>query len=182
MKASVVSISMSSTLIRSLMFAVVGALSLGFISHSTPAEAKWTRTHASDCIAVRPVTNWIAPFDITFGLWNDSTKSPMILLCALSDTDYLPKGALKSVNIHGKDGHPTQNVDAMVCRSNWFTTGGACSPIVSSPTGTPDYTLQPNLTAIQGAANVANFAYIWVRLPPKAKGVRSGLRGFYTVD
>ena len=155
-------------------FLSVCALSLG--AHAPQVEAKWTRSHASGCISVSP--GWVAPYDVSFAIWNDSTRTDMKLLCPLSDTDYLPKTSLTTLNIHGKDGSSNRNVDAMLCRSNWASTGGGCSSIVSSPTGTSEYTLQPSRSILTG--RTADFAYIWVRLPPKIGTSRSGLRGFFT--
>jgi hypothetical protein len=164
--------------IRAFGAAFLSACALMLGAHTTPAEAKWTRTHASGCIAVNPGLR--SPYDVSFALWNDSTTGEMTLLCPLSDTDYLPKTSLTSLNIHGKDGHPSRNVDAMLCRSNWASTGGGCSAIVSSPTGTADYTLQPNRSILTG--RTTDFAYVWVRLPRKSGSSRSGLRGFYTAN
>lgn len=161
--------------LRAFTYSFLCVCGFAAILQPTLAEAKWTRTHASACTSVNTT---LAPYDTSYALWNNSTSTTMTLLCDLSDTDYLRKTALTTLNIHGKDGNASSNVDAMVCRSNWATTGGGCSAVVSSPTGTPDFTLQPNLSVLSG--RTADFGYIWVRLPPKVGTSRSGLRGFYT--
>ncbi len=160
---------------QAFAYSFLSVCALAVTLQSTAVEAKWTRTHASACMSVNSTA---APYDTSYAVWNNSTSAVMTLLCDLSDTDYLGKTALTTLNIHGKDGSSSSNVDAMVCRSNWASTGGACSAVVSSPTGTSDYTLQPNLSVLSG--RTADFGYIWVRLPQKVGSSRSGLRGFYT--
>jgi hypothetical protein len=166
-----------SRLISVFTFATVAVCGLATGIMPGVAEAKWARTHASACMSVNSTVH---PTDTAYAVWNDSIIQDMTLLCALPDTDRFAKTAFKTLNIHGKDGSSSRNVDAMVCRSNWATTGGGCSAIVSSPTGTPHYTLQPNLSVLSG--RTADFGYVWVRLPPKVGASRSGLRGFYTAD
>lgn len=158
----------------SFLFAVC-AISL--FAHSTPLDAAWTRTHASACMVVNSGTG-LHPLDSAYEIWNDSTVKWMTLLCDISDTNVFPKTAIKTVNIHGKDGNATYNVDAKACRSNWATVGGACSAVVSSTTGTPDFTLSPSPSIWTGRG--ADFGYLWVNLPPKSGTSRSGLRGFFT--
>ena len=162
-------------LIPAFAYSILAICGLTVALQPTTAEAKWERTHASACMSVNSTVH---PFDTAYAVWNDSTTTDVTLLCALPDTDYLAKTALTALNIHGKDGSSSRNVDAMVCRSNWATTGGGCSAIVSSPTGTPDYTLAPNRSVLAG--RTSDFSYVWVRLPPKVGSSRSGLRGFYT--
>lgn len=160
---------------RALILSFMTVTTLGLVAQPEQAEAKWTRTHASKCMSLGG-----APLDMSFAIWNNSTVSSMVLLCPISDTDYLLKGNLNTLNIHGLDANPTVNVDAMACRSTWWTTGGGCSPMVSSPTGTSDYTLRPNLSVWNGTT--ADFGYAWVRLPIKSGTSLSSLRGFYTSD
>lgn len=162
-------------LVQAFAYAFLSVGSFAAALQPGVVEAKWTRTHASACMSVNTT---LAPYDTSYAVWNNSTTTTMTLLCDLSDTDYLAKTALTTLNIHGKDGSSTRNVDAMACRSNWSTTGGACSAVVSSPTGTSDYTLKPNLSVFSG--RTADFGYVWVRLPPKIGSSRSGLRGFFT--
>lgn len=170
-------LSINTNSLRAFLFSFVVVAMAGVVAHPGTAQAKWTRTHASSCMNLGG-----AAYDTSYAIWNNSTTSSLVLLCAVSDTDYLAKGSFTALNVHGKDGHPSQNVDAMACRSTWWVTGGACSAIVSSPTGTPDYTLSPNRSVWSGAAAVADFGYVWVRLPAKSGTSRSSLRGFYTAN
>lgn len=169
---------LSNPSLRVFLFSFTAVAMTGIVFHPDAAQAKWTRTHASHCMNL----GGGSAYDASSAIWNNSTTSALELLCAVSDTDYLAKGSLTELNIHGKDGHPSQSVDAMACRATWWVTGGACSAIVSSPTGTPDYTLSPNRSVWSGGAVVGDFGYVWVRLPVKSGSSRSSLRGFYTTN
>jgi hypothetical protein len=139
------------------------------------ATAKWTRTHAFDCKTLGG-----SPRDTSWALYNDSTTSEMVALCAISDTDRFHKQNITTLNIHGWDGHDYLSTAAMACRSLWHTTGGGCSPMVFSSYGRQHFTLSPN-TNQWTSSTAADFGYVWVRIPRKhSNGGISSLRGIYT--
>lgn len=136
-------------------------------------NAKWTRTHASDCTTLGG-----QPIDTSYAIYNNSTTQEMVLLCAVHDDDRFLKQNVTTLNIHGWDGHDTIRAGAMACRSLWYTTGGGCSSMVQSAVGRQHFTLSPSLNQWT-SSTTADFGYVWVRIPRKLGGI-SSLRGYYT--
>ena len=162
--------------LKSVRNVFLGAFAVAvFATTGVNASAKWTRTHAFDCTTLGG-----SPRDTSYALYNNSTTSEMVALCAVSDTDRFLKQNITTLNIHGWDGHDSLRVEAMACRSRWSTTGGGCSPIVRSATGRQHFTLKPSLSQWT-SSTYADFGYIWVRIPRKhSNGGISSLRGYYT--
>lgn len=138
------------------------------------ANAKWTRTHASDCTTLGGI-----PIDTSWAMYNNSTIQDMVFLCAINDDDRFLKQNVHTLNIHGWDGHSQRRVSAMTCRSLWHTTGGGCSAMVQSAAENQHYTLRPALNQWNNATT-GDFGYVWVRIPRKTTSGISSLRGYYT--
>lgn len=95
--------------VRAAMIALTVTL-LGSVAN--PADAEWTRTHASDCKTLGG-----APIDTSYAIYNNSTTQEMVFLCAVHDDDRFLKQNITTLNIHGWDGHSSLQASAMACRS-----------------------------------------------------------------
>ncbi len=158
-----------------LFLAVTSLLVLAFMP--ARADAKWTRSHVYNCRSFGG-----APIDHAWALKNDSTSSSMFVLCDITDDDRFLKEQITTLNIHGRDGSTVDSPSAMVCRSTWWTVGGACGPQTSSPTGdVTNITLKPSLSQWT-ASTRADFGYIWMRLPARQGSSQSSLNGFFTAN
>lgn len=169
MKASVFNI--DTQIMKVFLIALVVA-SVGTMPFT--ANAKWTRTHASDCTTLGGM-----PIDTSWAIHNNSTTQDMVFLCAINDDDRFLKQNVNILNIHGWDGHSQRSVSAMACRSLWHTTGGGCSSMTQSATGRQHYTLKPALNQWVNTTT-GDFGYVWIRIPRKMTGGISSLRGYYT--
>jgi hypothetical protein len=149
------------------------AIAAGLLALGGTADAKWTRTHAFDC-----KTFGGTPSDTAYALYNLSTTQEMFAVCPVSDTDYLRKGNLTTLNVHVWDGHESLRTSARACYSLYHTTGGACGAADQSPVGTAHDTLRPSLSEWHGGTT-AHFGYVWVRVPRRSRGT-SSLRGYFT--
>jgi len=140
------------------------------------ANAKWTRTHASDCTTIGGQV-----VDTNYSLRNESGTQDMVFLCAVSDTDRFLKKNVSTLNIHGLDNHSGANASAMACRSLWATTGGSCGAMSSSSVpGFGNFTLTPSLSQ-WNSSTIGDFGYVYLRIPKKQSGrYRSNFRGYYT--
>lgn len=153
----------------SFCFILVSGLALS-------ANAKWTRTHSSDCTTIGGQV-----VDINYSIHNYHSTQDMVFNCAVSDTDRFLKQNVTTLNIHGLDNHSGDNASAMACRSLWYTTGGSCGAMAS--TGVSyfgNFTLSPSLSQ-WSSGTVADFGYIYLRIPNVESGIwRSNFRGYYT--
>ena len=140
------------------------------------ANAKWTRTHATDCTTIGGTV-----MDVNWAIHNDSSTQSMVILCAVSDTDRFLKENITTLNLHGYDDHTGVGAQAMACRSLWSATGGSCgSMAITSNPFLGNFTLSPSLSQWTSATR-ADFGYIFLRIPQKqGTAYRSSFRGYYT--
>jgi hypothetical protein len=122
---------------------------------------------------------------ITDGLstqvFNISTNNFSGIVCAMLNTDVHPISGLTTLNVHGRvvdASHGSAGASAQACRQFWGSTGGECG-VLASTTGTGDYILQPDTSAVK--ANAADFPYLHVFLGPgRATFLTSNsLRGYF---
>ena len=154
------------------MSGLVLALAL-LVSPAMDVEAKWTRTHASDCI-----TNDGDPWWLGYEVRNVSKTNHMRVYCPIGDTDSFKKQNITTLNVHGESATPA-GVAAQTCVTYWYTNGGVCGPYTSA-SGHQHYTLQPS-RIVWNSNHEANFGYLSI-LIYAGDGImnNSSFRGYYT--
>lgn len=134
----------------------------------------YIQTHAFDCKTLGGT-----PIDTSYALHNDSAAADMVALCAIPESSELPKQKIFATYVYGLDNHDTSQAAAMLCVSNYSTTGGSCGSMALSSVGVQDYTLIPSVSQFT-SANASKFAYLWVRIPRKDVNSMSNFRGYKT--
>lgn len=156
------------------IFSAAAVLSAVLFSSMEADAAFNLRKHASSCLALGGT-----PIDTSYAVFNNSTTATLTMLCDIEDTASSLKQNTTNLNIHGYDGHNTQQVQAKACYSTYGATGGNCGSGVFSATGRANYTLSPPWSAVWTSSTASDFGYIVVWLPPKDGTNASSLRGFW---
>jgi hypothetical protein len=115
-------------------------------------------------------------YSVSNNVLENSSITPMFVYCPIADTDAFRKLNIKTLNVHGYNGHSVGATSALACVTRWQTIGESCGSAASA-SGVRDYTLTPDLSAWKN--NYADFGFLLVVIPPD-DGQRSHLRGYYT--